>query len=210
MQLSSSPVWWAPRPTTRPNLQPSWWAKRVELTIPNLSASLRNLSHCSSSIHVSSTPTYIADHQVGVVNCLQGESQQASAIKTTTSAAEAAEKNRNSINQEQQQRQVGQLWRDREEDTCLAALSHLSLCLSNRLWLVRPITAFSAASLSWRTVQVWRNIQQLICLVMGFSSYESVFTVLSFALLSSRWCWDQCPHLPSVNRGRPGAHQSGP
>lgn len=61
------------------------------------------MSHCSTP--TSSASSYIEAHQVGVVNRLQGESQQA-VIKTIVSGAEAAEKNRNLINQERQQRLV--------------------------------------------------------------------------------------------------------
>ncbi|XP_069010602.1 bone morphogenetic protein receptor type-2-like [Embiotoca jacksoni] len=66
----------------------------------------RNLSHGGRwPPQVSSASSYIEDLQVGVVKNLQGDGHPTSVIKTTTSGAEGAEKNRNSINYERQQAQ---------------------------------------------------------------------------------------------------------
>lgn len=62
------------------------------------------MSHCSTPN--GSASSYIEDHQVGVINWLQGESQQTTDVKTKVNAAEVPEKNRNLINQERQQKQV--------------------------------------------------------------------------------------------------------
>uniref|UniRef100_A0A4W6BY76 receptor protein serine/threonine kinase n=1 Tax=Lates calcarifer TaxID=8187 RepID=A0A4W6BY76_LATCA len=65
----------------------------------------RNLSHGRWSPLVGSASSYIEDLQVGVVKNLQGDGHSASLVKITTSGAEGAEKNRNSINYERQQAQ---------------------------------------------------------------------------------------------------------
>ncbi|XP_044072109.1 bone morphogenetic protein receptor type-2-like [Siniperca chuatsi] len=69
----------------------------------------RNLSHGRWPPPVGSASSYIEDLQVGVVKNLQGEGHPASVVKMTTSGAEGAEKNRNSINYERQQAQ-SQAW----------------------------------------------------------------------------------------------------
>ncbi|GAA6231233.1 bone morphogenetic protein receptor type-2-like [Lates japonicus] len=65
----------------------------------------RNLSHGRWSPQVGSSSSYIEDLQVGMVKNLQGDGHPASIVKMTTSGAEGAEKNRNSINYERQQAQ---------------------------------------------------------------------------------------------------------
>uniref|UniRef100_A0A3B4H792 receptor protein serine/threonine kinase n=1 Tax=Pundamilia nyererei TaxID=303518 RepID=A0A3B4H792_9CICH len=69
--------------------------------------SLRNLSHGRWPPHGGSASPFIEDLHVGVVRNLQGDDHQASFIKTTVNGAEGGEKNRNSINYERQQAQVG-------------------------------------------------------------------------------------------------------
>lgn len=69
--------------------------------------SLRNLSHGQWPPHGGSASPFIEDLHVGVVRNLQGDDHQASFIKTTVNGAEGGEKNRNSINYERQQAQVG-------------------------------------------------------------------------------------------------------
>ncbi|KAG8000451.1 Bone morphogenetic protein receptor type-2 [Nibea albiflora] len=66
----------------------------------------RNLSHSYWPPQIGSASSYIEDLQVGVVKNLQGDGHPSSVIKTTTSGAEGAEKNRNSINYERQQAQA--------------------------------------------------------------------------------------------------------
>ncbi|XP_035532133.1 bone morphogenetic protein receptor type-2-like [Morone saxatilis] len=65
----------------------------------------RNLSHGCWPPQAASTSSYIEDLQVGVVKNLQGDGHPVLVVKTTTSGAEGAEKNRNSINYERQQAQ---------------------------------------------------------------------------------------------------------
>ncbi|XP_026151911.1 bone morphogenetic protein receptor type-2-like [Mastacembelus armatus] len=65
----------------------------------------RNLSHGCWAPQVGSTSSYIEDLQVDVVKNLQGDEHPAP-VKTTTSGAEGAEKNRNSINYERQRAQT--------------------------------------------------------------------------------------------------------
>ncbi|XP_038575780.1 bone morphogenetic protein receptor type-2-like [Micropterus salmoides] len=65
----------------------------------------RNLSHGRWPPPIGSASSYMEDLQVGVVKNLQGDGHQASVVNTTTSGAEAVEKNRNSINYERQQAQ---------------------------------------------------------------------------------------------------------
>uniref|UniRef100_A0A3B4H9E0 receptor protein serine/threonine kinase n=1 Tax=Pundamilia nyererei TaxID=303518 RepID=A0A3B4H9E0_9CICH len=67
----------------------------------------RNLSHGRWPPHGGSASPFIEDLHVGVVRNLQGDDHQASFIKTTVNGAEGGEKNRNSINYERQQAQVG-------------------------------------------------------------------------------------------------------
>ncbi|XP_056244874.1 bone morphogenetic protein receptor type-2-like [Seriola aureovittata] len=79
-----------------------------ELTLLSTHTSIhnhRNLSHGRWSPQVGSASSYIEDLQVGVVKNLQGDGHSASVVRTTTSTAEGAEKNRNSINYERQQAQ---------------------------------------------------------------------------------------------------------
>ncbi|TMS06193.1 Bone morphogenetic protein receptor type-2 [Larimichthys crocea] len=66
----------------------------------------RNLSHSYWPPQAGSTSSYIEDLQVGVVKNLQGDGHPSSVVRTTTSGAEGAEKNRNSINYERQQAQA--------------------------------------------------------------------------------------------------------
>ncbi|XP_070832469.1 bone morphogenetic protein receptor type-2-like isoform X2 [Chaetodon trifascialis] len=85
-----------------------------ELTLLSIHTAIhnhRNLSHgCwPPQVQGSSSSSYIEDLQVGVVKNLQGDSHPASVVKMTTSGAEGAEKNRNSINYERQQAQ-SQAW----------------------------------------------------------------------------------------------------
>ncbi|XP_041807383.1 bone morphogenetic protein receptor type-2-like isoform X2 [Chelmon rostratus] len=65
----------------------------------------RNLSHSCWPPQVGYSSSFIEDLQVGVVKNLQGDSHPTSVVKMTTSGAEGAEKNRNSINYERQQAQ---------------------------------------------------------------------------------------------------------
>ncbi|XP_049905209.1 bone morphogenetic protein receptor type-2-like [Epinephelus moara] len=65
----------------------------------------RNLSQGGWPPQVGSASTYIEDLQVGVVKNLQGDGYPSSVVRTTTSGADGAEKNRNSINYERQQAQ---------------------------------------------------------------------------------------------------------
>ncbi|XP_072253699.1 bone morphogenetic protein receptor type-2-like [Leuresthes tenuis] len=81
----------------------------AELTLLSTHTSLhnhRNLSHGRWPSHVGSGSSYIEDLHVGVVKNLQGDGHPASAVRMSTSVAEGAEKNRNSINYKRQQSQA--------------------------------------------------------------------------------------------------------
>ncbi|XP_037344919.2 bone morphogenetic protein receptor type-2-like isoform X2 [Pungitius pungitius] len=66
----------------------------------------RNLSQGRWPSPVGSASTYIEDLQVGVAKNLPGDGNTAAVVKTTMSAAECCENNRNSINYERQQAQT--------------------------------------------------------------------------------------------------------
>ncbi|XP_068185494.1 bone morphogenetic protein receptor type-2-like [Antennarius striatus] len=80
----------------------------------------RNLSHGCSPVQVGSASSYIEDQQMGVVKNLQGDSHPLSVVKTTISAADGVEKNRNSINFERQQAQSQA--RSTGSDSCVLAI----------------------------------------------------------------------------------------